>query len=88
MASTIYREEIIRTRDGEQFEVESRGELRHMPTNARSVWAVFGMFERTPESTLLYTLDADGIDIGHCDSLYLDDLAALRAGRVQIADRR
>lgn len=83
----IYREEIVKVIGGtEQFEVETYGELQYMPRNASSVFAVFGMFERTQHGTLLYTMSSDEMDIGSCDSHYLDDLRELRDGNVDIFD--
>ena len=80
----VLREEILRTDTGEQFEVETRGELGLLPRRANHVAAIFGHFERTPSRTLLYTTDAEGVDINECDSCYLDDLRALRDGNVSV----
>jgi len=80
----VLREEILRRGDIEQFEVETWGELGLLPRNANHVAAAFGHFERTSARTLLYTTDAEGVDINECDSCYLDDLRALRAGNVNI----
>ena len=87
MAAKVIREEIIRIGDQEEFQVETRGELHLMPHQAHSVFAVFGAFERTARSTLLYSMGAEGMDIDACDTHYLDDLAALKCGNIQIMDR-
>jgi hypothetical protein len=85
MATKILREEIVKVIGGtEQFEAETWGELKFMPRNAQSVFAIFGMFERTSHGTLLYTLGSEEMDIDSLDSHYLDDLRALREGRVEI----
>ena len=82
------RKGIIQTGSGEDFVVETWGELNMMPRNARSVWAIFGMFERTDRGTLQYSMGAKGLDIGECDSHYRDDLQALIEDNIDIADRR
>jgi len=83
----VLREEIVLGPDSEQFEVETWGELHLMPRTAQSVCAHFGLFERTPDSTLLYTLGCEEMDIDACDSHYLDDLRALQKGNYQVVDR-
>jgi len=88
MAIQVLREEIVMTADGEQFEVETRGELNLMPRAAQTVFADFGMFERTSERTVLYTMGCEEMDIISCDSHYLDDLKRLHTGNVEIIDRR
>ena len=88
MAIKVLREEITEENGG-QFEVETWGELHLLPRNAQSVFAIFGMFERTPSGTLLYTLGADeDSDINALDSMYMDDLAALRNGNIEIFEKR
>lgn len=87
MSVKIYREEIIIVDDQEEFQVETWGELHLMPSIAQSIFAHFGIFERTPHSTLLYKLGADDMDINECDSHYMDDLRAFKIGNYQIVDR-
>jgi len=86
----VLREEIVEVPGGGlQFEVETWGELHYMPRQAHSVFAIFGMFERTGESTLLYILGADeDSDVNSLDSMYLDDLCRLREGNVTIFEYR
>ena len=86
MSAKIYREEIIATEDGDQFEVETWGELHLLPRNAQSAFAIFGLFERTSDGHLLYSMSAEDMDIGACDSHYLDDLRALKAGNIEIVE--
>jgi hypothetical protein len=99
MTVKVLREEIVDTgANGLQFEAETYGELRLLPRNAEKVFAIFGVFERTGNGTLLYTsavLDDwqnDYRDERHLlnsmDSEYLDDLVALRTGNVEIVERR
>jgi len=88
MAAKVLREEITEENGG-QFEVETWGELHYMPRNAQSVFAIFGMFERTSDGTLLYTLGVgENSDINHLDSMYMDDLAALQRGEIEISEKR
>jgi len=86
--ATVYREELVRTEYGTDYVIETRGYARLMPQDAQSVWAIFGMFERTDSGNLLYSMDSDGMNLSRCSDHYLDDLNALKAGRVEIADRR
>ena len=85
MTTKILRDEIVAANGG-QLEIETRGELYLMPRNAQSVFAHFGMFERTDHSTLFYSVGT-GDDFDARD-LYIDDLAALRAGNVGICEKR
>ena len=96
MAVKILREEIVEIHNGLQFEVETKGELKLMPRNARMVFAAFGAFERTDQSTLLYTAcvvenweqdytDKDDL-LNSMDSEYLDDLNMLRSGNIEIIE--
>ena len=86
MATTTYREEIIKANSGEEYQVETRGHLQHMPATAQSVFAHFGQFERTGNGTLLYSASAEEEDIVSLNTMYLDDLAALKDGNFQIVD--
>lgn len=88
MSAKVLREEIIRVGRQEQFEVETYGELQFLPQNARSVFAHFGMFERTDRSTLLYKLGAELMDVNSCDSHYLDDLHCLKTDKTDIIEFR
>lgn len=88
MSAKILREGIIKIGKQEQFEVETYGELQFLPQNAQSVFAHFGMFRRTMISTLLYKLGAEFMDVNSCDSHYLDDLACLKAGNVDVVEFR
>ena len=98
MTVKVLREEIVDLAGTEYFEVETWGELKYMPKNAKSVRAIFGNFERTDQSTLLYSsyvlddwqavYESKQDLIGSMDSEYLDDLRALREGRVGITERR
>jgi len=86
VSAKVYREEIILTENGEEFQVETYGELHLLPRNARSAFAIFGMFERTSDGHLLYSMSADDMDISACDSHYLDDLRALKSGNFEITE--
>lgn len=88
MSVKVYREEIVMTADGEQFEVETWGELHLMPRQAHSVFAHFGLFERMDNGHLLYTMDCEMMDIDSCDSHYMDDLKALKVGNFELVDLR
>ena len=88
MAIKVLREEIIIAAGGEQFEVETRGELHLLPRTAQSAFAIFGTFERTQDGTLFYSTGSEGEDIDSLDSMYLDDLRALKRGNFEIVDRR
>ena len=87
MSAKVQREEIIIVGNQEEFQVETYGVLHLMPPTAQSVFAIFGVFERTRHSTLLYSMGAEEMDIGACDTHYLDDLNALKKGNYQIVDR-
>ena len=88
----VLREEIVEHAGGQEiFEVETWGELKLMPRGAQVVLAIFGAFERTDQSTLLYTNTVlrDGREteqelISAYDSMYMDDLARLQAGEVTV----
>jgi len=95
MSVRVLREEIVDHGDQEVFEAETWGELYLMPRNAQEVYAIFGHFRRTENSTLLYTCvvvrEEDEIDekcLQIYDSMYLDDLTALREGNVEIYEYR
>jgi hypothetical protein len=92
MAHKIVTYELADDQGYEYVAIETEGDLKYMPDKAQSVYAIFGMFERTPHGTLLYTAsierEKDGA-IGHCyDSEYIDDYHALQKGNVDIVDRR
>jgi hypothetical protein len=93
MPVKIYREELVEHNDQLVFECETWGELGLMPRRADVVMAIFGTFERTEERTLLYSnvvCEQDGAsdnEILHSyDSMYLDDLARLRTGQVEVVE--
>ena len=66
--------------------VETTGELQYM-NGADLVLADYGQYERTDNSTLLYTAEvlteADGSPVHDYDTEYMDDLRSLKAGRVR-----
>lgn len=72
----------------ELYIVETKGELKYMPRGVECVRASFGTFERTGNGTLLYSTvverERDGSIVGNLDSEYLDDLKALKDGRVDV----
>ena len=66
--------------------VETTGELQYL-NGADLVLADYGQYERTGNSTLLYTaevlIEADGSSAHDYDTEYMDDLRSLKAGRVR-----
>lgn len=85
MIKTI-RQELTETAQGYDYRHEVYGLLQFLPRTAASAFAIFGMFERKDGYTL-YTMDSAGMSLSECHSHYLDDLAALRRGQIQIVDR-
>jgi len=90
MAVKVLREEIVDHDNQEIFEVETWGELHLMPRNVLEVYAIFGHFQRTENSTLLYTCwviredETDEELFQVYDSMYVDDLTALREGNIGV----
>ncbi len=91
----IFREEIVDYGTCEYFEIETWGQLKFMPQKALSVIAHFGSFSRTTEGTLLYQdfvirdeNESEAELLNGYDSMYLDDLNALKSGNVEIVEWR
>lgn len=94
----VLREELVEIVGQLQFEVETWGELKLMPRTAQMVHAVFGAFERTANSTLLYTscvpddwdeyYDDERDLLCGMDSEYQDDVMMLRTGNVEVVEWR
>ncbi len=80
--------EITQNGPQEQVEIETTGDLKYMPRNAKLVLATYGTYQRTANGTLLYSAgiarENDGSLSHDYDTEYADDLRSLKAGRVQI----
>ena len=85
--ATTYRQGIYRTDTQESYEVETRGYARLLPRQAKSVFAIFGMFKRLPNGHLLYTMDSEMMTTAECHAAYLDDLSVLRDNETSVVER-
>lgn len=71
--------------------IETYGDLKFLPRNAKFLRAIFGGFERTDRGTLLYTATIerkrDGSISHYPDDEYEDDYEALKGGRAEVLER-